>query len=529
MRSLTFTLDVQTGDDEMAPAQVTITEMADGSLSFTLSNENDADTMIGDLRALFFDVADDSLLGTLSFDGADVTEVQQDGSVSNLGGGATSNGVPDSPYEVGVEIGSSGAAENDIQTTTFIMSSSLRALTLDDIALESFTVRQTSVGDIDGPRDSSDKLWGDAPYPVNAIDDIILANENDQISGNLIANDIDLDAQDVNNDGIIDQTIVAIDGNNANVDQTIVFENGVSLYVANDGNFVLDADGTNYLSQGEILDFSFTYTVDDGNGGTDSATTTITIEGLNDAPIAFNDLGASDEASILGGNVLDNDSDIDRLDTLSVNSVNGDETAVGTQITLASGALLTLNQDGTYQYDPNGAWDFLNDGESAVDTFSYEVSDDHGATASASVSIEITGIGSEDKPLISDGNHFGTFANKTGTADHDISNIVLYMSNDEGMHKVKIDNWSGVKDLDDVNLDSFMDKYYSDYDLLGVSIKAGNNHNKDLGPGEGQFFLIDGDEDIDYVQNGPAPEGISYESLSAKADETMTYSQELFS
>lgn len=527
MRSLTFSLDVQTGDDQLAPVTITITEMADGSLSFSVSNENDDDNMIADLRALFFDVADDDLLGTLSVAGDDFTEMQQDGDVSNLGGGATSSGVPNSPYEVGIEFGTSGMATDDIQTTTFILSSSLRDLTLDDIALESFTVRQTSVGEIDGAREDSDKLYGDAPYPVNAQDDYAELHEDTVFWSNLVANDIDLDALDQNADGIIDQTITAINGDSANVEQTLIIADGVTLYVQNDGTYSVDALDADYLSAGETLDLSFTYSVDDGNGGSDEATAYISVHGVNDAPIAEDDFASSDEATAVSGNVLLNDSDIDRLDSFAVTAIEGSSEAVNSQITLASGALLTLNSDGTFQYDPNGAFDGLDAGETATDSFTYQITDNHGASDSATVEIEIAGLGGGSD--VGTGNHFGTFANKRGTADQEISNVVLYMENEEGIQKVKIDGWSGGEtDLDDVNLASFMETYYSDFDLLGVSIKAGNNHNKDLGPGEGQFFLIDGDDAIDYQQGGDAPEGFSYETLSAKADEMVMYSSDLF-
>lgn len=353
MRSLNFSLDVQTGDDQLAPVTITITEMADGTLSFSISNENDADNMIADLRALFFDVSDDSLLGTLSVEGEHFSELQQDGDVSNLGGGATSSGVPDSPYEVGIEIGTSGMATDDIQTTTFILSSSLRELTLDDIALESFTVRQTSVGEIDGSREDSDKLYGDAPYPVNAQDDVADLDEDTVFWGNLVANDIDLDALDENADGIIDQTITAINGEAANVEQTLIIEEGISLYVQSDGTYNVDALDVDYLSEGETIDFSFIYSVDDGNGGSDDATAYVTVHGGNDAPIAQDDFASSDEATAVSGNVLINDTDVDRLDSFEVTAIDGNSDAVGSQITLNSGALLTLNNDGTFQYEPN--------------------------------------------------------------------------------------------------------------------------------------------------------------------------------
>ena len=40
----------------------------------------------------------------------------------------------------------------------------------------------------------------------------------------------------------------------------------------------------NDLAAGETATDSFTYTVDDGNGGTDTATVTVTINGANDGP-----------------------------------------------------------------------------------------------------------------------------------------------------------------------------------------------------------------------------------------------------
>lgn len=528
MRSFTFTLDTQTGDDEMAPGTVTITENPDGTLAFTLSNINDADNLIGDLRGLFFDVADDSLLGTLSVAGDDVTEFDQSGSVSNLGNGSNSNGVPNGPYEIGVEIGTAGAAADDIQETSFTLSSSLRDLTLDDVALESFTLRQTSVGDADGDRPGSDKLYGDSPYPVNAIDDAITLDEDQIAEGNVFENDIDEDAGDLDQDGIADGlTVTSIDGDASLVNQSMELADGVNVVINSDGSFNVDASDADYLSAGETLQQSYTYAVDDGNGGTDSATIDITVNGVNDDPAAMNDTGSVDEDAVLSGNVLDNDSDVDRLDSIGVSAVNGDEAAVGTEINLSSGALLTLNADGSYSYDQNGAFDHLNDGEQATDSFTYQIADGNGGFAEASVEIMIDGI-SDDTGGPVGGNNFGTFTNKKGI-DQDISNVVLYLSDGDEITKVKIDGWdNGETDLDNVDLDNFIDEYFGGYDLIAASVKVGNNHNKDLGPGEGQLFLIDGDEDIDYVQGGDVPDGLSADILAAHADVTFDHSDDLF-
>lgn len=531
MRSLTFVLDTQTGDDAMAPATLTITENADGTLSFTITNEGDGDNLIGDIRGLFFDVADDSLLGTLSTDGADITEVEQDGSVDNLGNGSTVSGVPDAPYEVGIEIGTAGASGDDIQTTSFTLSSSLRALTLDDIALESIAVRQTSVGDADGAREGSDKLFGVAPYPVNAIDDDAALCEDETLEGNVFANDIDEDAGDADLDGIPDGlTVTAVNGDDQLVGGLIELADGITATVGADGSYTIDALDADYLSAGEVLDFAVEYSVDDGNGGSDTATLNITVEGKNDNPEAVADQAETSECSTVSGNVLANDSDIDRLDTISVDAVNGDSLAIGSEITLDSGALLTMNADGTFSYDPNGAFDGIEIGAQAHDSFTYSVTDGNGGTATTVVDVLIEGTcgdgGGDDDD---GGDHFGIFTNHKGDA-HAISNVVFYLQDEDGnITKAKIDGWDGsYSDLDDLNIFNFTDTFFEGQELVAASIKAGNNHNKDLGPGEGQLFLLDGDEDIDYLQGGVVPAPLTAETLSAKADYEFDYDESLF-
>lgn len=88
--------------------------------------------------------------------------------------------------------------------------------------------------------------------------------------------------------------------------------------------------------------------------------------------------------------VLGNDFDPDGT-AVTVTAVNGSSGAVGNTISLASGALLRLNADGSYDYDPNGAFAALNVGQSAVDKFSYTIADGNGGVASASASIRVTG------------------------------------------------------------------------------------------------------------------------------------------
>ncbi len=90
--------------------------------------------------------------------------------------------------------------------------------------------------------------------------------------------------------------------------------------------------------------------------------------------------------------LLDNDSDIEG-DSFTISEVNGQQFTSGTPVLLASGAIVIVNADGTFSYNPDGKFDNLLTGEYAVDSFTYTIKDAFGATDTASVSITITGEG----------------------------------------------------------------------------------------------------------------------------------------
>ncbi|HXL99045.1 MAG TPA: DUF4347 domain-containing protein, partial [Rhizomicrobium sp.] len=113
------------------------------------------------------------------------------------------------------------------------------------------------------------------------------------------------------------------------------------------------------------------------------------------------DAFTTDEATaVTGQNVFnDNGSGPDTGSSLTVSEVNGDSGSVNHQITLASGAHLTLNSDGTFTYDPNGAFDSLpsqtsgGSNTTATDTFTYMLT---GASSATTVTITIDGLDSND-------------------------------------------------------------------------------------------------------------------------------------
>jgi Ca2+-binding RTX toxin-like protein len=144
------------------------------------------------------------------------------------------------------------------------------------------------------------------------------------------------------------------------------------------------------------------FTVRDAVGATADLNGVVTIE-PNLSPEAQDDHVGTSEDMILSGHLFaDNgagpDLDPDGNEPLLVAEVEGSEANVGTPFLLASGARLTVHSDGSYIYDPNGAFDALTEGAggaanlSAIDTFSYRLVG--GSLANVGVSVVgVTGPG----------------------------------------------------------------------------------------------------------------------------------------
>src|SRR3989338_8992006 len=188
-RSMSFLINDASTDTTIPQVRVTITESANGSLSFSVSQEGG---IVGDLRGLFFDLADERLLGSLSTATANTGFRQGNDSVKDLGEGVNMNGLTgsDSGFDVGIKMGTAGIGKDDIRGYNFTLSSSTRALTLEDFANVEFGVRLTSVGTLGGSRNGSSKVVETTSAGVNAIDDASgVVVENGSASGNLFAND----------------------------------------------------------------------------------------------------------------------------------------------------------------------------------------------------------------------------------------------------------------------------------------------------------------------------------------------------
>ncbi|MGD1806092.1 Ig-like domain-containing protein [Dapis sp. BLCC M126] len=226
----------------------------------------------------------------------------------------------------------------------------------------------------------------------DAVDDTVTTDEDSLLSGNVLTNDSDAESDPL--------TVTAVNGNAADVNSQVTLTSGALLTVNSDGTFDYDPNGQfESLNNGDTASDSFTYTIDDGNGGTDTATVNVTIDGVTDntPPVAVDDAVTTDEDSLLSGNVLTNDSDPDG-DTLTVTEVNGNAADVDSQVTLTSGALLTVNSDGTFDYDPNGQYESLAVGESTTDTFTYTIDDGNAQTDTETATVTIDGV--NDAPIL---------------------------------------------------------------------------------------------------------------------------------
>ncbi|TXF89115.1 tandem-95 repeat protein [Neolewinella aurantiaca] len=170
----------------------------------------------------------------------------------------------------------------------------------------------------------------DAPLAVN---DTLSTNEDTELTGDVVANDSDGDGPGV--------SVTLVDD----------VDNG-SLTLYPDGTFSYTPDD-DYSGPDS---FSYSYC----DGGTpdlcDTAVVMITVEEINDAPLAVNDTLSTDEDTELTGDVVANDSDGD-----------GPGVSVSLIDDVDNGSL-TLDPDGTFSYTPD-------DDYSGPDSFSYSYCD----------------------------------------------------------------------------------------------------------------------------------------------------------
>ena len=216
-------------------------------------------------------------------------------------------------------------------------------------------------------------------FTVNDVNDPPIATDNDYttdedtaVGGNVVTDDTG-------------------DGVDSDSDGTLV-PNATLVADVSDGTLTLNADGS--FTYTPDPDFngtdSFTYTVTDDDGGvSNTATVTITVNDVNDPPVATDNGYTTNESAVVGGNVVTDDTG-DGVDSDS----DGTLTPAATLVAGVSDGTLVLNPDGSFTYTPDA-------GFSGTDSFTYTVTDDDGATSNtATVSIVVN-----DSPVATDNDY----------------------------------------------------------------------------------------------------------------------------
>ena len=182
-----------------------------------------------------------------------------------------------------------------------------------------------------------------------------------------------------------------IDGDSLTVTSASAANGSVSINVDGTIDYTPDANfnGTDTIS----------YEIADGNGGTSTASVTVTVNAVNDGPVAADDSATTNEDTAVIIDVLSNDSDIDG-DTLSVTSAS------------AANGFVAINVDGTLEYTPNANFN-------GTDTISYEIVDGNGGTSSASVTVTVNAV--NDGPVASD---------DSASTNEDVAVTIDVLSND---------------------------------------------------------------------------------------------------
>ncbi|MES2547486.1 MAG: DUF4347 domain-containing protein, partial [Pseudomonadota bacterium] len=247
----------------------------------------------------------------------------------------------------------------------------------------------------------------DAPVDGNETNTVIedtTLTVADGASGDLLNNATDVDG------GALTISAFTVAG------QAGPFVVGTGYVIAGVGTITINANGSYNFAP--VANFTgpiplITYTVNDGAGGTDNSTLTLSMSAVNDPPVANPDTGAVNEDATLTRTALTGviqgtgtDTDPDNTSTSLV--VSGAVAGAG-PVTQGSGVAtsltgtyghLTLNADGSYTYIADTA-NGLAAGATANDVFTYTVKDPAGLVSNTTA-LTITVTGTNDAPVAVD-------------------------------------------------------------------------------------------------------------------------------
>jgi gliding motility-associated-like protein len=276
---------------------------------------------------------------------------------------------------------------------TYMLNSDIDSLAENEVVIDSFLYTIEDAFDSTAFARLYIEITGNNSDP-QALNDKLRVNEN-QISyapeWSLLDNDYDIDGDNIQMYSLNNET-------NTTINSTYALFTWDSLgYIEYKRHEHSDKrDGLDTLAWNDLVRDSIPYSITDEIGSKSEAYLHLEISGKNDAPIANRDSSIIDESTefVYGINMLENDYDIDRNDTISLHNIAGQTNDTHTGIY----GTLTLETDGTYTYQNNfEATDSLKKDEIAIDLFPYTIIDSQRAKSSDTLVIKI--IGENDDPI----------------------------------------------------------------------------------------------------------------------------------
>ncbi len=208
----------------------------------------------------------------------------------------------------------------------------------------------------------------------------------------------------------------------------------------------------------------FTYTVADADGGLATASVLVTIDPVNDAPVAVGDEAQTVAGSTVTLDVLQNDSDVD-----------GD----GLILVSASGAM-----SGSVSVEGNRLVYRADEDADGTETLSYQISDGEGGTAEGSVAIVVSPLELLDNP-VDDGAALGGDDGSAGTTPPEAPEEGLVMMVDP------VGDLTGLPDSTPVNGSNQYDKTHSVTFVTGGDVDTRQMIYEQGGNSRGLNFFIE--------------------------------------
>ncbi len=410
----TYTVRDQSGNTSDGQLAITVTGIDSGS--------NNAPVANNDTKA----VDEDATLTVNAASGAESNDTDPDGddiSVVGIAGGSVGSAVTGTYGQLTI------AADGSY--TYVANQAAADALDAGDQVTDVFTytLQDDGTPNLQDTATITITVTGIDDDPVG-VNDAGAVNEDATLSVNagsgVLSNDTDADAS----------SSLSVSGiNGGTVGQALTGTYG-TLTLNSDGSYSYAANttGADGLAHGATATDTFTYTVSDGAGTTDTANLVITVTGVG--PVGSADTATATENQTLSVNaasgVLTNDTGGD-TESLAVTNVSSNGTsnsgAAGAGV-LGTYGTLTVAADGSYTYIANtAAAEALDAGDSVTEVFTYTVKDDDDKNSStATLTVTINGandaiVAVDDTDSVNEGATISRTVSDPQELDHDDTDV----------------------------------------------------------------------------------------------------------